>query len=214
MAVLVGKPAPDFKALAVVDGGDIVENFTLSQFRGQKYVVLFFYPKDFTFVCPTELHAFQAKIEEFEKRNTQLIAVSVDSEYSHWAWLNTPKDRGGIQGVTYPIVADFSKTISKNYDVLAGDWDYTVDEDGNEGMTFVGQPFAYRGLFFIDKQGIVRHQLVNFFPIGRSVHEALRIVSAWQYFEQKGEVCPADWEEGKDAMQASHEGVSSYLGSH
>lgn len=212
--VLVGKNAPDFSAPAVIDGGEMVDNFTLSQFRG-KYVILFFYPKDFTFVCPTELHAFQAQLTEFEAKNTQIIAVSVDSENSHWAWLNTPKDKGGIQGVTYPLVADFSKTISKNYDVLAGDWDYMVDEvSGHDQMTFNGDPFAYRGLFLIDKEGIVRHQTVNFFPIGRSVAEAMRVLDAWRHFEDKGEVCPANWKEGDEAMTATHEGVSSYLAAH
>lgn len=210
MSVLVGKKAPDFKATAVINGGEFDENFTLSQFKGEKFVVLFFYPLDFTFVCPTELLAFQEKLGEFEKRNTQVIGCSVDSHFSHWAWLNTPKDQGGIQGVTYPLVADLSKSIADNYDVLAGDWDY--NEEGQ--LIFHGEPVAYRGLFLIDKEGTVRHQLVNDLPLGRNIDEAIRMVDALQHFEEKGEVCPANWEEGKDAMEATAEGVASYLSTH
>jgi peroxiredoxin (alkyl hydroperoxide reductase subunit C) len=215
MAVLVGKKAPDFSADAVVNGGDFVENFTLSQFRGKKYVVLFFYPLDFTFVCPTEIIAFQDRIKDFEAKNTQVIGVSVDSKFSHWAWLNTPKEKGGIQGVQYPLVADLTKTIARNYDVLAGDYEYDIDEEnGTEIVKFNGAPVAYRGLFLIDLEGKVRHQLVNDLPLGRSIDEALRLVDALQHFEEKGEVCPANWEEGKDAMTASADGVASYLASH
>jgi peroxiredoxin (alkyl hydroperoxide reductase subunit C) len=213
MAVLVGKPAPDFCATAVVNGGDFEENFTLSQFQG-KYVVLFFYPLDFTFVCPTEILAFQDKLAEFEKRNTQLIGCSVDSKFSHWAWLNTPKNNGGIQGVTYPLVSDLSKTIASNYDVLAGEYVYSEDENGNTTLEFEGVPQAYRGLFLIDKAGIVRHQVVNDFPLGRNIDEALRMVDALTHNEEKGEVCPANWSEGKDAMTASSEGVAAYLSTH
>ncbi|NBV14288.1 MAG: peroxiredoxin [Sphingobacteriia bacterium] len=215
MAVLVGKKAPDFKADAVVNGGDFVDNFSLSQFHGKKYVVLFFYPLDFTFVCPTEIIAFQDKLAEFEAKNVQVIGVSVDSKHSHWAWLNTPKEKGGIQGVMYPLVADLSKTIAKNYDVLGGDYEFSIDEDNNtEVMLFHGKPLAYRGLFLIDKDGIVRHQLVNDLPLGRSIDEALRMVDALQHFETKGEVCPANWEEGKDAMKESRQGVAEYLSAH
>lgn len=214
MAVLVGKPAPDFKATAVVNGGDMAENFTLSQFKGKKYVVLFFWPMDFTFVCPTEILAFQTKLADFEALNTQVIGVSVDSEQSHWAWLNTPKDKGGIQGVTYPLVADFAKTIAKNYDVLAGDFDYEIDEHNEERMTFTGAPVAYRGTFLIDKEGVVRHQVVNDLPLGRNIDDTLRTLKALQYVEEKGEVCPANWEEGKDSMKATHEGVANYLAKH
>lgn len=214
MAVLVGKTAPDFKATAVVNGGEFEEGFTLSQFRGKKYVVLFFYPLDFTFVCPTEIIAFQDKIAEFEKRNVQVIGVSVDSHYSHWAWLNTPKNQGGIQGVNYPLVSDLDKTISMNYDVLAGEYDFMEDEEGNARHIFNGVAQAYRGLFLIDKNGKVRHQLVNDMPLGRSIDEAIRMVDALQHNEEKGEVCPANWSEGKDAMNATAEGVASYLASH
>lgn len=207
MSVLVGKKAPDFKAKAVINGNQIVENFTLGQFKG-KYVVLFFYPLDFTFVCPTELLAFQDKLSEFEKKNVQLIGVSVDSEFSHWKWLQTPLNQGGIQGVTYPLVSDISKTISENYDVLAGYYD--ANELGE--AEFVGEPVAYRGTFLIDKEGVVRHQVVNDLPLGRNIEDALRMVDALQYFEEHGEVCPADWKPGKKAMKATQEGVSQFLG--
>lgn len=206
MSVLVGKKAPDFKASAVLNGVEIVDGFTLSQFKG-KYVVLFFYPKDFTFVCPTELHAFQEQLAAFESRNVQVIAVSTDTEQSHWGWLQMPKNRGGIQGVTYPIVADTNKTISYNYDVLVGEWMY--DDDGN--MAANGELIAYRGLFLIDKEGLVRHQLVNDLPLGRNVDETLRIIDALQFFEENGEVCPANWMKGKEGMKDTHDGVASYL---
>lgn len=208
MYTLIGKKAPDFRATAV-RGTEIIEDFTLSQFRG-KYVILFFYPMDFTFVCPTELHAFEAKREEFEKLGVQLIGCSVDSQFSHFAWLSQPRNQGGIEGVKYPIVADFSKTISQNYGVLAGE--EHMDDEGN--LTYEGEPVAYRGLFLIDKEGIVRHMLINDLPLGRSVDEALRMVEALKHFEEFGEVCPANWSEGKDAMKASHDSVSDYLAKH
>ena len=212
MAVLIGKKAPDFNAIAVVDGEDFHEGFTLSQFEGNKYVLLFFYPLDFTFVCPTELHAFQEKLKEFEDRDVQVVAVSIDSHFSHYAWLNTPKDKGGIEGVTYPLVADITKTIAMDYDVLAGDYEYVENENGEFRLSFTGQDaIAYRGLFLIDKQGIVRHQVVNDLPLGRNVDEALRMVDALRHFENKGEVCPANWSEGEEAMKESKESVSEYL---
>ena len=207
---LVGKKAPNFEAAAVVDGGDFEDNYSLSQFIGKKYVVFFFYPLDFTFVCPTELLAFQDKLAEFEKRNCAVVGCSVDSKFSHWAWLNTPTDKGGIQGVTYPIVADLTKTISDNYGVLAGSYDY--NEEGL--MEFHGVAQAYRGLFLIDKQGVVRHEVVNDFPLGRNIDEALRMLEALTHFEENGEVCPANWEEGDEAMVESHESVSGYLAKH
>jgi peroxiredoxin (alkyl hydroperoxide reductase subunit C) len=210
MAVLVGKKAPDFKANAVINGGEIVSDFTLSQFRGKKYVVLFFYPKDFTFVCPTELFAFQEKLEEFKSRNTEVIAVSTDTEQSHWGWLQLPKNKGGIQGVTYPLVADTNKTISANYDVLAGDWDF--NEEGE--MIAYGELVAYRGLFLIDKEGVVRHELINDLGLGRNVDEALRMVDALQYLEEHGEVCPANWHKGAEGLKPTHEGVADYLAKH
>ena len=207
MSVLVGKKAPSFTEAAVVNGGEIVENFSLSQYIGKKYVVFFFYPADFTFVCPTELLAFQQKLADFESKDVAVVGCSVDTEFSHWKWLQTPKKEGGIQGVTYPIVADKSKTISENYDVLAGEFDIT--EEGE--ATFSGVPLAYRGLFLIDKEGVVRHQVVNDLPLGRSVDEALRMVDALQFFEENGEVCPADWHKGDEGLVASQEGISEYL---
>ena len=206
MGVLVGKKAPSFSAQAVINGNDIVENFTLEQFKG-KYVVLFFYPKDFTFVCPTELFAFQEKLEEFKKRNVELIAVSTDTEQSHWGWLQLAKNKGGIKGVTYPLVADTNKTISMNYDVLAGD--FAWNEEGE--MIAEGELIAYRGLFLIDKEGIVKHQLVNDLPLGRNVDEALRMVDALQFVEENGEACPANWSKGKEGLTTTHEGVADYL---
>ncbi len=181
MAVLVGKKAPLFEVDAVTNGGEFVEKFSLEQYIGKKYVIFFFYPLDFTFVCPTELLAFQEKLGEFEKRNVAVVGCSVDSKFSHWAWLNTPKNKGGIQGVKYPIVSDLSKTISANYDVLAGE--YCSSEEGT--LEFEGGAMAFRGLFLIDKQGIVRHQIVNDFPLGRNIDEAIRMVDALQFFEYK-----------------------------
>ena len=210
MAVLVGKKAPEFSAQAVVNGGVFEENFSLNQYLGNKYVVLFFYPKDFTFVCPTELHAFQEKLVEFEKRNTAVVAVSTDTEQSHWGWLQLPKKEGGIQGVTYPLVADTNKTISKNYDVLAGDYFY----DDNDQLQASGELIAYRGLFLIDKEGIVRHQIVNDLPLGRNVDEALRMVDALQFNEENGEACPANWNAEKEGLTTTHEGVADYLSNH
>lgn len=210
MSVLVGKKAPVFNAPAVVNGEEIEENFSLSQFEGNKYVIFFFYPKDFTFVCPTELHAFQEKLDEFRSKGCEIVACSTDTEESHWGWLQMSKDDGGIQGVTYPIVADTTKTISINYGVLAGDYDY----DENDHLTASGPMVAYRGLFLIDKNGVVRHQIVNDLPLGRNVNEAMRMLDALIHLETHGEVCPANWEEGKDAMQATHSGVADYLKSH
>lgn len=192
MGVLVGKSAPAIQGNAVV-AGEIVNNFSLTQYL-KKYVVLFFYPLDFTFVCPTELHAFQEQLVDFEKRNAQVVGCSVDSCYSHLAWLNTPRNKGGIQGVSYPLIADLNKTIAKDYDVLAAE----------EGI-------AYRGLFLIDRQGVVRHQIVNDLPLGRSVEETLRILDALIFFEKNGEVCPANWEKGKQAFKPSNEGLEKYF---
>jgi peroxiredoxin (alkyl hydroperoxide reductase subunit C) len=189
---LVGKRAPDFKAKAVV-GEKIIENFSLKNFLG-KNIVFFFYPLDFTFVCPTELHAFQEQSAEFEKRDTVIVGCSVDSCFSHVAWLSTPKSKGGIQGVQYPIVSDITKTISHDYGVL-------MESEG----------IAYRGLFLIDKAGYVRHEVVNDLPLGRSVEETLRMVDALCYVEKHGEVCPANWQVGKKSMKADKEGLESYF---
>lgn len=191
MGVLVGKPAPEFKTKAVLENG-VVDTISLSKFKG-KYVVLFFYPLDFTFVCPTELHAFQEKLEDFEKRNAQVIGCSVDSVFCHSAWLSTPVSKGGVQGISYPLVSDINKTLARDYDVL--------HPDG----------IAFRGLFLIDREGIVRHQVVNDLPLGRSVDEALRILDALIYFENHGEVCPANWNKGKKSMKPNKEGLEQYF---
>ena len=207
MSVLVGKKAPVFRAKAVINGNDIIEDFTLDQYLGNKYVVFFFYPADFTFVCPTELIAFQNKMAEFDSRDTVLVAASTDSAFSHWKWLQTPLNDGGIKGVKYPLVADHDMTISMAYDVLAGD--YIENIEG--ALAFEGSSEAYRGLFLIDKQGTVRHQVVNDMPLGRSVDEVLRVIDALQFTEEYGEVCPADWKKGEKALAATQEGIASYL---
>lgn len=209
MSVLVGRKAPGFSASAVINGGEIVNDFTLEQFKG-KYVVLFFYPKDFTFVCPTELFAFQEKLEEFKSKNVELIAVSTDTEQSHWGWLQMAKNAGGIQGVTYPMVADTNKTISFNYDVLVGDMDW--NEEGL--MSASDELIAYRGLFLIDKEGIVKHQLVNDLPLGRNVDEVIRMVDALQFNEEHGEACPANWTKEKEGLVTTHDGIADYLTKH
>ena len=206
MSVLVGKQAPKFKASAV-SNGKIVEKFSLDRYKGKKYVLFFFYPKDFTFVCPTELHAFQDSLKEFESRNVQVVGCSTDTEMSHWGWLQVPRNQGGIGGVTYPIVADTNKTISADYDVLVGD--YEVNDDGSFSAN--GELIAYRGLFLIDKKGVVQHQVVNNLPLGRSVKEALRMVDALQHYEENGEVCPIDWNLGDEGMEANHESTAMYL---
>ncbi len=189
---LVGKKAPEFKAKAVIKD-KIYDDFCLSDFVG-KYIVFFFYPLDFTFVCPTELHAFQEKLKEFEKRNVQIVGCSVDSCFSHNAWLATSKSKGGIQGVSYPIVSDLNKSISRNFQILK-------EEEG----------IAYRGLFLIDKEGVVRHQIVNDFPLGRSVDEALRMVDALIFHEEHGEVCPANWKVGAKTMKPTEQGLAEYF---
>ena len=210
MSILVGKKAPSFSASAVIKGGQIIADYSLDQFVGEKPVLFFFYPMDFTFVCPTELFAFQNKLAEFEARGVEVVACSTDTEQSHWGWLQMDKSEGGIKGITYPLVADTSKTISANFGVLAGD--YELDE--NDNMCATGPMIAYRGLFLIDKNGIVQHQVVNNFPLGRNVDEALRMVDALQHFEENGEVCPANWSKGDDAMKGTHESVADYLAKH
>lgn len=210
MSILVGKKAPSFSTSAVINGGQIVADYSLDQFVGEKPVLFFFYPMDFTFVCPTELFAFQNKLADFESRGVEVVACSTDTEQSHWGWLQMDKSEGGIKGITYPLVADTSKTISANFGVLAGD--YELDE--NENMCATGPMIAYRGLFLIDKNGIVQHQIVNNFPLGRNVDEALRMVDALQHFEENGEVCPANWSKGDDAMKGTHESVANYLAKH
>ncbi len=203
---LVNKKAPLFKAEAVINGEEIVNDFSLERYRGKK-VVFFFYPLDFTFVCPTEIIAFQEQMEEFEKRNTVVVGCSTDSAYSHWAWLHTPRDKGGIEGVKYPLVADLDKTISMQYGVLGGE--YITGENGE--LSFQGDPVAYRGLFLIDEDGIVQHQLINNLGLGRSVKEVLRLIDALTHLQKYGEVCPADWHEGEEALKPDFESVADYL---
>jgi peroxiredoxin (alkyl hydroperoxide reductase subunit C) len=207
MSVLVGKKAPSFSAEAVINGKEIVENFSLDQYIGKNPVVFFFYPKDFTFVCPSELHAFQAALGEFEARGAKVVACSTDTPESHWGWLQVPKNKGGIEGITYPIVADTTKTISEAFGVLAGEYEY--DMEGN--LVASGPMIAYRGLFLIDKEGTVMHQVVNHFPLGRNVDEAIRMVDALQFHEENGEVCPANWTKGQEGMKDTFEGVAQYM---
>ena len=192
MAVLVTKPAPDFKANAVLKDGSFAE-LTLSQFKG-KYVLLFFYPLDFTFVCPTEIISFSDRVKEFTDLNVEVIGVSVDSEFSHLAWRNLPRTQGGIGQIDYPLVADLNKQIARDYDVLIGD------------------AVALRGLFLIDTAGVVRHQVVNDLPLGRSVDEALRMVQALQFVEKNGEVCPANWQEGKRTIKPTVNASKEFFG--
>lgn len=195
MAVLVGKPAPDFTATAVL-GDNEIKDITFSEFTKGKYVVLFFYPLDFTFVCPSELIAFDNRLEEFTQRGVQVIGASIDSQYTHLAWKNTPVNKGGIGQVKYPLVADIKHEICQAYD---------VELEGG---------VALRGSFLIDRDGIVRHQVVNDLPLGRDVDEMLRMIDALQFTEEHGEVCPAGWQKGKPGMGASPEGVAKYLAEH
>ena len=192
MAVLVTRPAPDFKANAVLKDGSFAE-LTLSQFKG-KYVLLFFYPLDFTFVCPTEIISFSDRVKEFTDLNVEVIGVSVDSEFSHLAWRNLPRTQGGIGQIDYPLVADLNKQIARDYDVLIGD------------------AVALRGLFLIDTAGVVRHQVVNDLPLGRSVDEALRMVQALQFVDKNGEVCPANWQEGKRTIKPTVNASKEFFG--
>ncbi|MEI7801250.1 MAG: peroxiredoxin [Bacteroidota bacterium] len=193
MSVLVGKKAPHFKARAVINGNEIVKDFSLDQFIGKKYVMFFFYPLDFSSVCPTEIIAFQNRISEFDALDCVVIGCSVDSHYSHRAWLQMEQNRGGIMGVKYPLVSDFSKTISRNYDVLAGY--YSMNDEGEE--IFVGAPQAYRGLFLIDKKGIIRYESITEMGIGRSVDEILRMIDAIHFVDETGDDCPVDWKAAK-----------------
>jgi len=195
MAVLVGKQAPDFSATAVL-GNNEIKDIKFSEVTRAKYAVVFFYPLDFTFVCPSELIAFDHRLDEFKKRNVEVIGVSIDSQFTHLAWKNTPVEKGGIGQVRYTLVADVKHEIAKAYD---------VESDGG---------VAYRGSFLIDKKGVVQHQVVNNLPLGRNIDEMLRMVDALQFTEEHGEVCPAGWSKGKAGMNASTEGVAKYLASH
>ena len=191
MSAKVQLPAPDFKATALI--GEQFKEIKLSDYKG-KYVLLYFYPLDFTFVCPTEIIAFNDKLDEFKKRNTEVIGVSVDSHFTHLAWNQTPRNKGGLGGVQYPLVADLNKNIARSYGVL-------IEEAG----------IALRGLFIIDKEGVVRRLLVNDLPLGRSVEEAIRVIDALQFFEKNGEVCPANWKPGQASMKADPKGSQEYF---
>jgi peroxiredoxin (alkyl hydroperoxide reductase subunit C) len=194
MSTLVTKPAPQFEAEAVMPDGSFA-NIKLSDYKG-KYVVLYFYPLDFTFVCPSEIIAFNKKVEEFKERNVELLGVSIDSKFSHFAWRETAVDKGGIGKIDYPLVADITKNVARDYGVLFDD------------------AVALRGLFLIDKDGVVRHSTINDLPLGRNVDEVLRVVDALQYTEQHGEVCPANWKKGDEAMKPTADGVADYLSKH
>ncbi|HUH43490.1 MAG: peroxiredoxin [Sulfurimonas sp.] len=194
--MLVTNPAPDFSATAVLADGSIVENFKLSDNLGKKGTVLFFYPLDFTFVCPSEIIAFSHRIEEFKKRDVNVIGVSVDSQFSHFAWRETPVNSGGIGRIKYPLVADLTKQISRDYDVL------------------FGESVALRGSFLIDGKGVVRHAVINDLPLGRNIDEMIRMVDAMQFTDEHGEVCAAGWQKGDEGMKASTEGVAEYLAKH
>ncbi len=193
MSCMIGQKAPDFLAPAVLGDNSIVESFKLSDLRGS-YVLLFFYPLDFTFVCPTEIIEFDRKLEDFRERGCEVVGVSVDSHFSHFAWKDTPREKGGVGSIRFPLVSDLAKQISRDYGVLTSDG--TV---------------ALRGAFLIDRDGVVRHMVVNDLPLGRNIDEALRMLDALQHFEAHGEVCPAGWVKGKEAMKGTQEGVSAYL---
>ncbi|HYE37035.1 peroxiredoxin [Methylocaldum sp.] len=194
MSVLVGKPAPDFQAAAVLGDGKIVDSYWFSKETKGKYVAVVFYPLDFTFVCPTELIALDRRVDELKKRGVEVIAVSIDSQFTHNAWRNTPVEKGGIGPVRYTMVADVSHAIAKAYDVEVA-----------------GAAVAYRGTFLIDRSGIIRHQVVNDLPLGRNMDELVRMVDALQFCEEHGEVCPAGWNKGQTGMSANPEGVAAYL---
>jgi len=207
--MLVTKAAPNFKTMAVMPDNSIQE-VSLSDYKGKK-VVLFFYPLDFTFVCPTELLAFDKRLGDFDSRNTQVIGCSVDSRWAHLAWKNTDVNKGGIGNVKYPLLQDLDKSIARNYDVLVGTTDaYVETEDGAETTT-VGGGVALRGSFLIDEEGVIRHAVLNDLPLGRNIDEMLRMIDALSHHQKHGEVCPAGWKDGDDAMAESPEGVSSYL---
>ncbi|MEI7455668.1 MAG: peroxiredoxin C [Nitrosomonadales bacterium] len=197
MAVLVGKAAPDFTAAAVMGNNEINESFNLKSHIAGKAAVIFFYPLDFTFVCPSELIAFDHRLADFKSRGVEVIGVSIDSQFTHLAWKNTPVNKGGIGQVGYPLVADIKHEICQAYDV-----------------ELAGAGVALRGSFLIDKTGVVMHQVVNMLPLGRDIDEMLRMVDALQFFEEHGEVCPAGWKKGKAGMNASTEGVAQYLADH
>ena len=213
MAVFVGKKFQSVEVDAMNEMGDTFKlNVVEEAIKNKKKVVLFWYPKDFTFVCPTELHAFQAALGEFEKRNTLVVGASCDTAEVHFAWLNTAKDNGGIEGVTYPILADTNRNLANMLRILDIKGE-TYNED-TDSYIYEGSNVTYRATYLIDEDGTVFHEGVNHMPVGRNVNEYLRLIDAYTHVQQKGEVCPANWEEGKDAMSASRDGVADYLKSH
>lgn len=210
--MIITKQAPGFTANAVMPDNSIKE-ISLSDYKGKK-VVLFFYPLDFTFVCPTELLAFDHRLKEFEKRGVQVLGCSVDSEFSHLAWKNTEIKSGGIGNVRYPIIADLDKSIARSFDVLIESEEATIITEDAEELTSVGGTVALRGSFLIDEEGIVRHAVINDLPLGRNIDEMLRMVDALSFHQDHGEVCPAGWQEGDEGMAGTTEGVATYLGKH
>lgn len=213
MAVFVGKKFPSIEVNAMNEMGDTFKlNVVEEAIKNKKKVVLFWYPKDFTFVCPTELHAFQAALGEFEKRNTLVIGASCDTAEVHFAWLSTPKDNGGIEGVTYPILADSNRNLANMLRILdIKNESYNEDTDS---YVYEGDNVTFRATYLIDEEGTVFHESINHMPLGRNVNEYLRLIDAYTHVQQKGEVCPANWEEGKDAMTANRDGVADYLKTH
>ncbi len=207
--MLVTKPAPDFTATAIMPDNSF-QDISLSDYRGKK-VVLFFYPLDFTFVCPTEIIAFSKRIAEFEKRNVQVLGCSVDSKHTHFAWKRTPVNQGGIGDIQYPIIADVTKDIARDYDVLMNSEPAFIETEEEEYESTVGGDITLRGSFLIDEDGIVRHAVINDEPLGRNVDEMLRMVDALAFHQEHGEVCPAGWTEGQSGMKDNAEGVASYL---
>ena len=209
---LVGKKFPSITVDAISEMGDNLRINVLEEAtENNQKVLLFWYPKDFTFVCPTELHAFQAALAEFKKRNTIVIGASCDTNEVHFAWLNTPKNNGGIEGVTYPILADTTRNLSAELGILDIDMEYDETFDGE---LLVGSNVTYRATYLIDEEGKIFHESVNDMPLGRNVNEYLRLIDAYTHVQTKGEVCPANWEEGKDAMNADRNSTAEYLGSH
>jgi peroxiredoxin (alkyl hydroperoxide reductase subunit C) len=202
---LVGKKFPNLTTKAMSEMGDTFELNVLNEaVEGKQKVLLFWYPKDFTFVCPTEIHAFQEKVSEFEKRGCKVIGASCDSAEVHFAWLTTPKDNGGIEGVAFPLIADTTRRLSQSLGILDYEYDYETDK-------YTGDSVTYRATYLLDENGVVFHESVNDMPIGRNVDEYLRLLDAKIHNEKHGEVCPANWEEGKEAMDATKDGVSKYL---
>ncbi len=210
--MLVTKPAPDFKATAVMPD-DSFKEVSISDYKGKK-VVLFFYPMDFTFVCPTEIIAFDHRLTEFEKRGVQVLGCSIDSKHTHWAWRNTDVNKGGIGKVKYPIIADIDKLVSRKYDVLIGAKSAYVETEQGEEETTVGGSIALRASFLIDEEGIVRHAVINDLPLGRNIDEMLRTIDALTFNQKHGEVCPAGWKDGDTGMAETHDGVADYLDKH